>query len=94
MGGNVEETLTSTGFSFSSDRASTFPAMKVSIELFTSGGTRKRTSTPKTNRTTSFVPRPLKAPEPVKLLLPTSCVGGGSGGTGLSAFGVGTLAAR
>ena len=47
--------------------------------------------------TTSFLPRPLKAPEPGKLLLlllPTSRVGGGSGGTGLSALGVGTLALR
>src|ERR671911_2940432 len=58
-----------------------------------SGSTRKRRSTTTTRTTTSFLHRPLVALEPLEFLLLTSRVGGGSGGTGLSASGVGTLAA-
>src|SRR5215211_6509246 len=59
-----------------------------------SGSTRKRRSTITTRTATGLLHRPLVALEPLKFLLLTSRVGGGSGGTGLSASGVGTLAAR
>ena len=90
MGGKFEEAST-LGFVGVPNAVCSLQAMRLSI---TSGSTKYSKSTAKTNMTTSFLPRPLKAPEPGKLLLPTSCVGGGSGGTGLSAFEVETLATR